>query len=396
MNPIQIKPNIYWVGAIDWNIRHFHGHTFTTLRGSTYNAYLIMDEKITLVDTVQDYLSQEMLNRIQAITPLESINYVIINHLEYDHTSTLPQILNRMPKARVFGSPRCVEDINKIYPRAWQVNPVKSGDNLPLGQKTLKFLEAPMVHWPESMFTYCETDKLLLPNDAFGQNFATNKRFDDEVSQCELMEEAAKYYAIILWPYGPAIQHALAGIKNSGWDIDMIAPSHGVIWRQNIGQIMDKYQVWSQNQTKPKAVIIYETMWGSTEKMARQILQALTDMGIETLFFDINQTDKTQVISAMLEARAFIIGSATYNNGMLANLRGLMQSLKGYKPQNRIGAAFGSYGWGGGAVHEIEEMCKQLQWELVEPGPACKYIPTSEEMEQVYEFGKKIGEKIKN
>ena len=342
MKPIQIKNDICWVGAVDWNVRNFHGHTYTTKKGTTYNAYLIVDEKIALVDTVYGPFAGELIDRIREIVPPEKIDYVIANHVETDHSGALPEVMKLCPKARVLGTAKCKEGLYRNYYRDWDFQIVKTGDKLKLGNRTLAFLEAPMIHWPDSMFTYCPEEALLMPNDAFGQHFATNRLFDDEVDMCALMDEALKYYANILWPLGPIILKKIEEVLKMGIPIKTIAPSHGIIWRKDPGKILSAYVEWTKNLTKKKVVIVYETMWGATEKMARRILEGVTAAGAECKLYNIAQSDRTEVISQMFDAKGFIIGSSTHDNDMLPNLAGFLEFLKGLKPKNRLGGAFGS------------------------------------------------------
>jgi anaerobic nitric oxide reductase flavorubredoxin len=395
MNTVEIKKNIFWVGVVDWNIRTFHGHTYTTRRGTTYNAYLIVDDKVTLVDTVHGAFLEEMVEKITRIVPLEKIDYVIANHVEVDHSGALPGLLKSLPNAKIFGTQKCKEGLAKHYYGNWNFQVVKTGDTLKLGARTLQFIEAPMIHWPDSMFTYCPEEKLLLPNDAFGQHYATSKRFDDEVPQPVLMEEAAKYYANILWPLSSVIFKKIQDVQKSNLAIDMIAPSHGVIWRKDPGKILAAYQGWAQNQTKPKVIVAYESMWGSTEKMARKITQGITDAGIEVKLFDTALSDRTEVLTEMLDAKGFAFGSSTHDNSMLTTMAAFLHFLKGLKPKNRIACAFGSYGWAGGAVKEIEENLTQAGIEIAQSPLAVQYVPSRDELLQCYEFGRTFASKIK-
>ncbi|HTY45412.1 MAG TPA: flavodoxin domain-containing protein [Patescibacteria group bacterium] len=395
METVEIKKNIFWVGAVDWNIRTFHGHTYTTKRGTTYNAYLIIDDKITLVDTVHGPFLAEMAERIRQIVPLEKIDYIVANHVEVDHSGALPGLLTCLPKAKIFGTQKCKEGLAKHYYGNWDFQVVKTGDTLKLGKRTLQFIEAPMIHWPDSMFTYCPEEKLLLPNDAFGQHYATSKRFDDEVPQPVLMEEAAKYYANILWPLSSVISRKIQDIQKLNLAIDMIAPSHGVIWRKDPGKIVSAYQGWAQNQTKPKVIVAYESMWGSTEKMARKIVQGIADSGIEVKLCDTALSDRTEVLTEMLDAKGFIFGSSTHDNSMLTTVAAFLHFLKGLKPKNRIACAFGSYGWAGGAAKEIEENLIQAGIEIAQSPLAVQYVPSSDELLQCYEFGRAFASKIK-
>ena len=392
MKPYEIKKGIYWVGALDWDTRHFHGFTYNTKRGTTYNAYLIVDEKIALIDAVYGPFACEMIEKIKQVTPLEKIDYIIANHVEMDHSGSYPDLLKLCPKAKLYGTAKCKEGLYKHYYKDWDFQVVKTNDKLNLGKWALTFIEAAMIHWPDSMFTYCQEEKLLFSNDAFGQHYATSERFDDEVDQAILMDEAKKYYANILWPFGPLILKKIEELKNI--QINMIAPSHGIIWRKGPDKIVNAYLVWAKNETKLNVVVVFETMYGSTARMAKKIVEGITDSGLKVEIFDINQSDRTEIISEMLEAKGFVIGSSTHDNDMLPGIAGFMEFLKGLKPKNRVGCAFGSVGWAGGAVKEIEDILKTAGVELVQPGFSVKYVPDENELAKCYNLGKEFAEII--
>jgi len=395
MSAVKILPNIYWVGAIDWNVRNFHGHTYATEKGTTYNAYLILDDKVTLVDAVYKPFVDEMIENIRQIIEPKKIDYIIANHVEDDHSGTLPEILKLSPKAKVFGTGKCKDGLYKHYFCDMDFQVVKTGDKLKLGKKTLTFIEAPMLHWPDSMFSYLIEDELLLPNDAFGQHYATSGRFDDEVDEAILMDEATKYYANILWPFSPLVLKKIEEVQKLNIPIKIIAPSHGIIWRKDPGKIVNAYLSWAKNETKQKIVVVYETMWDATEKMARKIIEGIINSGVEVKLFDVNKTGYTEIIKEMLDSQGYIIGSSTHNNGMLPTLAGFLEFLKGLKPKNRIACAFGSYGWGGGAVNSIEKILKELQVEIAQPAIAVQYVADKDELTRCYEWGKEFAAKVK-
>ena len=394
MNPVEIKKGIYWVGVVDWDIRTFHGNTYSTKRGTTYNSYLIIDEKVTLVDGVLSTFAAEQIERIREIVPVEKIDYIVVNHIEPDHSGALPGLMKLCPKAKLFGTAKCKEGLARMYRTDWGLQVVKTGDKLKLGKRTLSFIEAPMIHWPDSMFTYCAEEELLLPNDAFGQHYATSERFDDETDQCALMDEAAKYYANILWPLSGMIARKIDEILKMNISIKMIAPSHGIIWRRDPMKIVNSYIKWTKNETKPKAVVVFETMWGSTEMMARKITEGLTDGGVETKLFDITRSDRSEVNNQMLDAKCYVFGSSTHDNGMLSTLAGFLEFLNGLKPKGRIGAAFGSYGWAGGSVPALEQALKETGIEQAVPSIAVKYVPDESELNRCYEMGVELAKKI--
>jgi flavorubredoxin len=391
MKGIEIKPDVYWVGGIDWDIRNFHG--YSTNRGTTYNSYLIIDEKITLVDTVKHYLYDEMLSRIKSIIDPKKIDYIISNHVEMDHSGSLPKVNKLIPKAKIITSTRGEKGLKKHYKEDLPLKIVNSGDRLNIGKRTLSFVHIPMVHWPDSMVTYSPYDKLLLPNDAFGQHIASSKRFDDEIEWGILKEEAAKYYANIVFPFGSQVQKALSAV--SELKIDMIGPSHGIIWRSRIPNIIKEYQKWSQNQCENKATIIYDSMWGSTEKLAYAIYEGIREENLIVSMNNLSKTHISDVMTEILDSKIIIIGSPTLNNGMMPSIGGFLTYLKGLNPKNRIGFVFGSYGWSGQAVGEIEKILKEMDWEFPIEGFRVNYIPENENLKNIKEKAKQLAQMVK-
>ncbi len=396
MKAIPIAENIWWVGAIDWNAHHFHGQTFTTKRGTTYNAYLILDEKITLVDAVYGPFAEEMLQRIRSVVPVEKIDTIIVNHIEPDHSGAFPEIVKHCPKAKLYGSAKAGQGLDRYYHQPFNFFPVKTGDRLSLGKKTLQFIEIPMIHWPDSMMSYLIEDQILFSNDAFGQHYATSERFDDEVPEETLMEEVGKYYAGILWPFSHLIAQRIQELERMAIPIRMIATSHGLSWRKNPGKVIEAYKYWAANLTKKKIVVVYETMWGSTAKMARKIVEGITDAGgVIVELYDMAQSDRTDVFSQMLEAKAFIVGSSNHDSGILPNMTSFMEMLKGLHPKNRIGAAFGSYGWSGIAIQSLQNTLAAAGVEIVQPLLSVVYAPDDTQLAACYQMGKNVAELVK-
>lgn len=378
MKPVQIKENIYWVGGIDWEIRNFHG--YLTQRGTTYNAYLIIDEKITLVDTVKQTLFDEMIARISEIIDPAKIDYIVSNHVEMDHSGGLPRLMSIVPQAKIITSPSGEKGLNAHYKSDWNMQVMKSGESLNLGKRNLTFFQTPMVHWPDNMVTYLPEDKILFSNDAFGQHLATSERFDDQLPLDILIEEAAKYYANIVFPYGNQVQKALEAL--GGLEFDTIATSHGIIWRSHIGEIIRRYQGWAVNKTEDKALIIYDTMWGSTEKIAYAIQDAFESKGIGVHMFNLRNTHISDIMTQVLTAKYLCIGSPTLNNNLLPTTAAFLAYLKGLAPKQRIGLAFGSYGWGGQSVGQVEAVLKDLGFDLMEQ-IRIQYIPDKQLLAEV-------------
>ncbi len=389
----QIAQNIYWVGVVDWNIRDFHG--YVTSRGSTYNAYLILDDKIALVDTVKHMFSDELVKNVKEIVDPEKIDYIIVNHVEMDHSSSLPIMAKLAKNATIIASERGKEAIIEHYGSDFNIKTVKSGDEIKLGSRTLKFLDATMLHWPDSMFTYIVEDKILMPNDAFGQHLASAERFDDEVDEHVLMEEAATYYANILMLLGPLITKKIQEVVAAGLVCCMIAPSHGIIWRKDPSKIIQAYADWAAGKTKKKIVIVYDTMWGSTDKMARAIAHGASHEGVEVKMCKLRASDNTEAMTEILDAKAVIVGSPTLNNGVFPTLGSFITYATGLKPKDKLWSFFGSYGWGGGAVRALIETAKKAGFNVREPGLEVKYVPDEADLQKCFEFGKQIAVEVK-
>jgi len=392
MSKVELAKDIYWVGAIDWNLRSFHG--YSTHLGATYNAYLIIDEKITLIDTVKAPFYDEMANRIRELVPLEDIDYIISNHVERDHSGSLPQVMKEAKKAKLITQEKFGENgLKKNFHLDWPLITVKEGSELNIGNRNLIFVPIPMLHWPDSMVTYSPQDEILFSNDAFGQHLATSGRFDDEVSMDVTMHEATKYYANILMPFGDLILKALD--KLGGLKIRMIAPSHGIIWRSHLKDILDAYASWGKGECKNKALVIYDTMWGSTETMARVLAETITSEGIEVKLHNLTHSDKSDIVKEVLDARALLVGSPTLNNGMFPSVAEFLCYLKGLKPKGKIGMAFGSHGWAGGGVKAIEQELSLSGIEVLESNLAFKFAPDEDEIKKCVDFGKTIAGKVK-
>ena len=386
LNKIEIKPDIYWVGGIDWDLRSFHG--YNTPKGTTYNAYLIIDNKITLVDTVKHYLFNEMLNRIKEIVDPSKIDYIISNHVEMDHSGSITKLLEFCPNAKIITSTRGEKGLHLHYKKELNLKVVNSGDKLNIGKKILAFFHIPMVHWPDSMVTYIPSDKLLLPNDAFGQHIASCERFDEELDWGILKQDAAKYYANIVMPYGDQVKKALEMLTKL--DINMIAPSHGIIWKKYLSNILKEYSKWANFETENKALIVYDSMWGSTEKIAYALYEGIEETGIKVTIRNLKNTHISDIITDVLSSKFILLGSPTMNNTTLPTMGGFLTYLKGLKPRNRIGFVFGSYGWGGQAVGEIEKILRELSWDLPIKSLNINYVPNENDLKNT----KKIGETL--
>lgn len=381
MKPLEIVQNIFDVGIQDWAVRDFHG--YKTERGATYNSYLIMDEKITLIDTVKASFAEELLQNISRITAPENIDYIVINHVEPDHSGAMPALAKACPKAKFIITMAGKNEAVQHYGDIFDFVVVKDGTSLNIGKRTLTFATMTMLHWPDNMATYSEYDKILFSNDAFGQHYATSKRFDDEVALDELFYEAKKYFANILWPYAKLVGKTLP--KVGGLDIRMIAPSHGVIWRSHSNEIIDCYTKWGAGVMDGSLVIAYDSMWGATEQLARAMARGAAHAGVTVKVYKMNETPNSTVAAELFTASGILFGSPTLNCGMLPSMGALLVYLKGLAPVGKKAAAFGAYGWAGGAQKDMEEMIGRCM-ELL-PGYTCKWKPQALEMEAAEKFG---------
>lgn len=387
LNAIEISPKVWWVGGIDWNERLFHG--YTTDAGITYNAYLIMDEKITLIDTCKATFSNELVQRISQVVDPAKIDVVITNHVEMDHSGSLPVIHKIAPNAQIYASAGAgVNEVKAHF--GIEATPVKSGDTLNIGERTLTFVTTPMVHWPDNMVTYSDVDQILFSNDAFGQHYATTKRFDDENDLCEIMKQAKKYYANIVWPYGMQAHKALEAVK--GLELKMIAPSHGCIWRSHIDKILEKYEAWTTYQTEEKAVVVFDSMWHSTEMMAREICDSFIAEGISAKLIDVKASHISDIMTDLCDARYVAVGSPTLNSNMLPTVASFLTYMRGLSPKNdqRIGLAFGSYGWAPLGPKQVYEELEKAKFNLPVPVITQQWIPSEENLAELQATVKKI------
>lgn len=387
----QIKKDIYWVGAIDWNLRDFHG--YSTEKGSTYNSYLLLDEKTTLFDTVKASFSDEMFERISNVVDPAKIKYIVVDHVEMDHSGSLPDAIDRIKPEKIICSAKGKDAMLAHFHRPdWPYHVVKTGDVVSLGKRSIKFIETPMLHWPDSMLSYIPEEKLLISNDVFGQHWATSKRFDVDVDHAELMYQSAKYYANIIMPYSPLVQKLLKAVTDMKLEIDMIAPDHGLIWTQKIADIIKAYSDWSSPKLEKKAVIFYDTMWKSTEKMCLSVAEGLISKGVDTKVMKLGESHRSDIMTEILNAKAIIVGSATINNEMLPRVCDMLCYMKGLKPVERVGAAVGSYGWNPGVLKKLNTELEASGIKVVDDGIGVKYVPTHEDLEKCFSLGIKISE----
>lgn len=395
MTKTMLKEGVYWVGVVDWALRHFHGHELSTHRGSSYNAYLIVDEKVVLVDTVWTPFQDQLIENIREIIDPAKIDIVVATHAEADHSGGLPAVIRHAPNATVIVSKRGRESVEGHYHQPWNFKVMQSGDKVNIGKHDLLFIEVPMLHWPDSMFTYLTGQNILMSNDSFGQHYATALRFNDEVDQEELYREALKYYANILTPYSGQVSKKIDELLALNLPLDMIAPSHGIIWRKDPLQIVKKYQEWAAQVPQKSAVIIYDTMWNGTRRMAEAIGDGLTAEGIPYKMFHMAVSDRNDVIAEVFKAKAIIIGSPTFNQGLLPSISPILEELKGLKFQNKVSAAFGAYGWSGEAVGLIEEILSRSKIPIVAESVRAKWQPKADDLARCRELGGKVGQVIK-
>jgi flavorubredoxin len=394
MKPIEIAPGIYEVGVTDWNIRDFHG--YSTDRGTTYNSFLIVDEKVALIDSVKKEFADQLIDNIAQVVDPRRIDFVVSNHTELDHTGSLARVMHRVGEDKpLYCSKMGAKNLARHFPQKWNYHPVGSGDELRLGKRTMAFLETRMIHWPDSMFSFLKEDGILFSSDGFGQHYAGPEKFDDEIGD-RVMGHAKKYFANILLLYSAHIEKLIRQVADMGLDIRMICPDHGVIWRKDPAKIVEAYLNWCRQEPEPKAVVVYDTMWHSTEKMAETIHAGILAEGVRSLPLNLRKWHRSEVMTEVFDARALVVGSPTLNNQMFPTVADFLCYLKGLKPRNKVGAVFGSYGWSGEAVKLIEAELEGMKVELIEPGLRVQFVPDEPVIESCYEFGRNIGRAVLN
>jgi flavorubredoxin len=382
------------VGAVDWDVRDFHG--YSTYKGTTYNAYLVLDDKITLFDTVKKGFKNDLLHNIYKVVDPSKIDYIVVNHVEPDHAGSLGEMIELIQPEKIFCSPMGHKALLRhFHQEDWPYEIVKSGDELSLGKRTVHFLETRMLHWPDSMFSYLKEDAVLISSDAFGHHWATSERFNDEVDQSELMRHCAKYYANILLPYSNLVTKLIADVQAMNLAIDVICPDHGLIWRQDPLQIVAAYDRWARQESVDKAVIFFDTMWSSTKTMAKAIADPLIEAGLSVKFMDLCCNHRSDIMTEILDAKAVIVGSPTLNNGVMPRVADMLTYMKGLRPVNKVGAAFGSYGWSGEAVKQITGELEAMKFNVPHAGVRIHYVPDHETLRECVNLGKEVAQAVK-
>ena len=393
----QITPRVSWVGKVDWELTRFHGDEYSTHRGSSYNSYLVRDEKVALIDTVWQPYDREFVSRLKQEIDLSEIDYIIMQHNEVDHSGALPELMREIPDTPIYCTKKGEAIIHGHYHQDWNFVNVKTGDTLSLGQTTLTFVEATMLHWPDTMFTYMDQDGgILFSNDGFGQHFATESLYNDAVCEAELMYEAEKYYANILNLYSPMVTKKIQQILSMQLPLAMICPSHGVIWKNRPEQIVEKYLAWANAYQENQVTLVYDTMWQSTRKMAEAIADGIREVLPETTVVvkNIARDDKNDIITEIFRSRAILVGSPTINNGISFATAGILEMAAGLKFKQKKAAAFGSYGWGGGSVKIINARLQEAGFELVNDGISKLWVPDQTSIEDCKEYGREFAKAL--
>lgn len=389
---LKITDSVTWVGKIDWELKKFHGEEYSTHKGSTYNSYLIRDEKTVLIDTVWMPFTHEYLDKLKAEIALEKIDYIIINHGEVDHSGALPELMKSIPDTPIYCTANAIKSLKGQYHQEWNFHPVKTGDKLSIGSKELIFVEAAMLHWPDSMMCYLTGDNLLFSNDAFGQHYASESMFNDLVDQQELYHECIKYYANILTPFSRLVDRKIKEVVGFNLPVNMICPSHGVIWRDNPLQIVTKYLEWAADYQENQITVFYDTMWDGTRKMAEAIAEGIKaeDPHVHIKLYNTARRDKNDIITEVFRSKAVLVGSPTVNKGVLSSVAGIMEEIKGLAFKNKKAAAFGTYGWSGESVKVLNDLLKESGFIVVNDGLKGLWNPDGNALQACIQFGKEF------
>jgi len=388
----KISEHATWVGKVDWELRKFHGEELSTHRGSSYNSYLIKDEKIVLIDTVWGPFAKEFVDNLKKEIDLSKIDFIVANHGETDHSGALPELLREIPGTPVYCTANAVKSLKGQYHQDWNFKVVKTGDKVNLGSTDLVFVEAPMLHWPDSMFCYLTGDNLLFSNDAFGQHYATEQMFNDLTDQDELYFEAIKYYANILTPFSKLVEKKINEVVSFNLPVNMICPSHGIIWRKDPMQIVNKYMEWAQGYQENQITIVYDTMWNGTRRMAEAIAQGIKfeDSQVTVKLFNSARSDRNDIITEIFKSKAILMGSPTVNKGVLSSIAGIMEEIKGLGFKNKTAAAFGSYGWSGESVKFLTAGLSDAGFTVLNDGLKELWSPDNEARENCFKFGRTL------
>lgn len=388
----KISDTVNWVGKIDWELKKFHGDEYSTHKGSSYNSYLIRDEKTVLIDTVWKPFSKEFVANLKKEIDLNKIDYIIANHSEIDHSGALADLMEEIPNTPIYCTKNGAKIIKGHHHKDWNFVEVKTGDTLDIGKNKLVFVEARMLHWPDSMMTYMSGENILFSNDAFGQHYASELMYNDKVDNDELYDEAIKYYANILTPFSKFVVSKIEEVVALNIPIDMICPSHGIIWRDNPLQIITKYMEWAKSYQENQVTIVYDTMWNGTRRMAEAIAEGIRskDNDIDVKLFNCAKRDKNDIITEVFKSKMILVGSSTINNGILTAAAGILEMIKGLKFTNKKAAAFGSYGWSGESIKIITEQLKEAKFDVVNDGIKELWNPDEEALERCREFGRNL------
>ncbi len=386
---VRISESVTWVGKTDWELKKFHGEDYSTHRGSSYNSYLVRDEKVALIDTIWSPFGEEFVENLKKEIDISKIDYIIANHGEVDHSGGLPALMREIPDTPIYCTANAVKSLKGQFHQDWNFVTVKTGDTLKLGKKTLIFVEAPMLHWPDSMFEYLDGEEILFSNDAFGQHYATELLYNDLVDQAELYQEAVKYYANILTPFSRLVTKKIEEVLSFKLPLKMICPSHGVIWRDDPAQIVKKYLEWAGDYQENQITIVYDTMWDGTKKMAEAIAKGIHqgDSSVTTKLFNAGKADKNDIVTEIFKAKAVLFGSPTVNKGILAPLSGMLHEIKGLAFKNKKVAVFGTYGWSGESVDVLNTFVRDAGFEVVQDGLNKLWSPDEENLKECEEFG---------
>ena len=385
---VPVSPNVWWVGARDWGVRNFHG--YETNRGSSYNAFLVIDEKVTVIDAVKAPFVPEMLARIASVIDPEKVDYVISNHSEPDHSGGLPEIIAATKPEKVFASVAGTKTLAAYYGLE-NITTVKTGDSISLGAGNIAFVDTKMLHWPDSMVSFYDRDKVLFSQDAFGMHLAVSPMWADECDMAVLDYEARKYFANILNLQSDRVIGLLDSLPGLNLDIKIIAPDHGPLWRQDIDWILNLYRDAAEQKYRKRALVAFSTMWHSTEKLAFALAEGIRAAGVEVQLCDLEANDRSAVMTEVARSGLIAFGAPTMNNQMFPKMADVLNYVKGLRPKNKIGFAFGSYGWSGEGAKQISAELEAMGAEQLEPLFQVKYMPSAEDLCKMTEIGKKLG-----
>ena len=391
---VKIKENVYWVGVRDLNVRAFHGELYPVEEGATYNAYLIIDDQVTLFDTVEEEFCDECIERIESVLNGRSVDNIIVQHAEPDHSGGFEKIHAKYPNAKVYATKSGVRHMHAQFIDNVQFNELKTNDTISTGKYTFVFVEMNMIHWPDNMLSYCPELKMVFSNDAFGQHIVNYHLTDENLDKNYCIEQAKEYFANIVMPYTIPVNNKLNQILGMNLDIDMILPAHGIIWKNYVNDIIEAYKDFAVLKQSNKVVIVYESVWKHTQQIAESLAEGFAAAGMDVKVYKLSITRSSIILKELMDAKLVCVGTGTYNNAMAPSVASFLERIKSCKIKDKKGLAFGAYGWFKNVPQTINDKLNEAGLTPVTDAIAQNFTPSNDELDNYYQLASEIGKSL--